>query len=59
MIEESTYRDRDSNSNIVNYEENIAKILDRAVNLFKKTNLNELASKWDRILQTYNSKKQG
>ena len=59
MIEESTYRDRDSNSNIINYEENIAKILDRAVKLFKKTNLNQLASKWDRILKTYNSKKQG
>lgn len=57
MIEESTHRD--SNSNIVKYEENIAKILDRAVNLFKRTNLDELANKWDRILKTYNSKKQG
>lgn len=57
MIEENTYRD--SNSNIIKYEENIAKILDRAVNLFKKTNLNELAEKWDRILKTYDSKKRG
>jgi len=57
MIEENIYRDSDSN--IVKYEENIAKILNRAVNLFKKTNLTELADKWDRILKTINSKKQG
>ena len=41
---------------IVKYEKNIAEILDRAVNLFKRTNLTELADKWDRILKTYNSK---
>ncbi len=57
MIEESTFKGHDSN--VANYEENIAKILDRAVNLFKKTNLNELADKWDRILKTYDSKKRG
>ncbi len=57
MIEENIYRDSDSN--IVKYEENIAKILNRAVNLFKKTNLTELADKWDRILKTINSKKRG
>lgn len=39
------------------YEENIAKILDRAVKLFKRTNLTELAEKWDKILKSYNSKK--
>ena len=39
------------------YEENVAKILKRAVHLFKRTNLTELAEKWDKILTTYNSKK--
>ncbi|MFW9825305.1 MAG: hypothetical protein ACFFE4_20350 [Candidatus Thorarchaeota archaeon] len=38
-------------------EENITKILDRAVKLFRRTNLPELADKWDRILNTYRSKK--
>jgi len=42
---------------IVRYEENIAKILDRAVKLFRRTNLIELADKWDRILKTYDTKK--
>ena len=55
MIENNIYRSHDSN--VIDYEENIAKILDRAVKLFKKTNLNELAEKWDRILKTYDSKK--
>ncbi len=55
MIENSIYRSHDSN--VIDYEENIAKILDRAVKLFRKTNLNELAEKWDRILKTYDSKK--
>ncbi len=44
-------------SEIVKYEESIAEILDRAVNLFRRTNLTELADKWDRILKTYNSKR--
>ena len=34
-------------------EEHIANILDRAVKLFRKTKLNELADKWDRILKNY------
>ena len=42
---------------MLKYEENIANILDRAVKLFRRTNLNELAEKWDRILKTYDSKK--
>lgn len=42
---------------ILKYEENIANILDRAVKLFRRTNLTELADKWDRILKTYDSKK--
>ncbi len=46
-----------NDSEILKYEENIAEILDRAVNLFRRTNLTELADKWDRILKTYNSKK--
>lgn len=46
-----------SDPDIIKYEENIAKILDRAVKLFRKTNLEELADKWDRILKTYSSKK--
>jgi len=35
------------------HEENIAKILDNAVELFRKTGLGELAAKWDRILHNY------
>ncbi|MFX0104735.1 MAG: hypothetical protein ACFE75_04500 [Candidatus Hodarchaeota archaeon] len=46
-----------SDPDILKYEENIAKILDKAVKLFRKTNLTELADKWDGILKTYNSKK--
>ena len=30
-------------SDIIKYEENIAQLLDRAVKLFRRTNLNELA----------------
>lgn len=52
MIETSS-----TDPEILKYEENIAKILDRAVKLFRKTNLEELADKWDRILKTYNAKK--
>ncbi len=35
----------------------IEEIIFRAVNLFKKTGLTELAEKWDRILKTYVGKK--
>ncbi|MBY8985801.1 MAG: hypothetical protein KGD65_12070 [Candidatus Lokiarchaeota archaeon] len=38
-------------------EENIKNILDRAVKLFRRTDLPELADKWDKILNTYRSKK--
>jgi len=31
----------------------VEEILFRAVNLFKKTRLTELAEKWDKILKTY------
>ena len=39
------------------YENNIAKILERAVNLFYDTDLPELAEKWDRILKNYYRKR--
>ena len=38
-------------------EDRIQEILSRAVSLFRKTGLTELAEKWDRILKTYTSKK--
>lgn len=37
-------------------EKQIEKILFRAVDLFKKTGLTDLAEKWDRILKTYVAK---
>ena len=49
---------KDNKEDILKYEENIANILDRAVKLFKKTDLNELAEKWDKILKNYHAKKQ-
>lgn len=39
-------------------EKQIEKILFRAVDLFKKTGLTDLAEKWDRILKTYLAKKE-
>ena len=39
-------------------ENQIEEILFRAVNLFKKTGLTELAEKWDRILKMYVGKKE-
>ena len=56
MMEDNISRSQDGN--VANYEENIAKILDRAVKLFQKTRLYELSSKWEKILNTYKSKKQ-
>jgi outer membrane protein assembly factor BamD (BamD/ComL family) len=38
-------------------EKQIEKVLFRAVDLFKKTGLTELAEKWDRILKNYVAKK--
>ena len=40
-----------------NRSKEIEDILTRAVSLFEKTGLTELAEKWDRILKTYLSKK--
>ncbi len=34
-------------------EAKILQIFDRAVTLFKKTGLNDLAEKWNKILKTY------
>ncbi|MFW9895502.1 MAG: hypothetical protein ACFFD7_06840 [Candidatus Thorarchaeota archaeon] len=55
MITDSSIKD--TARDIAECEENIAKILDRAVKLFRRTDLPELADKWDRILNTYRSKK--
>ena len=52
MIETSS-----TDLDILRYEENIAQLLDRAVKLFRRTNLNELADKWDKILKTYQKAK--
>jgi len=43
--------------NDLNEEKQIEKVLFRAVDLFKKTGLTELATKWDKILKTYVAKK--
>jgi hypothetical protein len=48
MIENITIEER---------ENRIEEILERAVNLFQKTGLTELANKWNKILTTYSSKK--
>lgn len=39
-------------------EKQIEKMLFRAVDLFKKTGLTELAEKWDRILKNYEAKRE-
>ncbi|KKK40458.1 MAG: hypothetical protein Lokiarch_51380 [Candidatus Lokiarchaeum sp. GC14_75] len=56
MITNSSIKER--NQDLIENEENIAKILDRAVKLFRRTNLGELSDKWERILETYRAKKQ-
>jgi len=55
MIRDSSIED--GPRDIAKYEENIKNILDRAVKLFRRTDLPELADKWDKILNTYRSKK--
>lgn len=41
-----------------NTEDNqIEEILTRAVSLFRRTGLSDLAEKWDKILRTYTNKK--
>lgn len=39
--------------NSLKQEVNIAHMLDRAVNLFKETGLDELAERWEKILKNY------
>ena len=39
-------------------DKQIEKILYRAVDLFKKTGLTDLAEKWNRILKTYVAKRE-
>ncbi len=56
MITNSSIKEH--HQDITKNEENIAKILDRAVKLFRRTNLDELSNKWERILESYRSKKQ-
>ena len=55
MIKDSFIED--SGRDIAKCEENIKNILDRAVKLFRRTDLPELADKWDKILNTYHTKK--
>ncbi len=55
MIRDSSLKN--NTRDIAKFEENITNILDRAVNLFRRTDLPELADKWDKILNTYRSKK--
>ena len=55
MITDSSINN--SARDIAKCEENIKNILDRAVKLFRRTELPELADKWDKILNTYRSKK--
>jgi hypothetical protein len=55
MIRDSSLKD--NGRDVAKYEEKIACILDRAVKLFRRTDLPELANKWDRILNSYRSKK--
>ena len=55
MIRDSSIED--IQVDIAKYEENITNILDRAVKLFRRTDLSELADKWDKILNSYRSKK--
>ncbi len=38
-------------------EPNLAKLIDRAMSLFKETGLTELAEKWEKILKNYNRQK--
>ncbi len=43
-------------NNDLSKEAKILQIFDRAVTLFKKTGLNELAEKWNKILKTYTNR---
>ena len=47
--------DKDASS--FRLEPNVAKLIFRAVALFRETGLNDLADKWDKILKTYQQAK--
>ena len=49
----STFFMIETNLKSLRLETNIAKMLDRAVNLFKESGLTELAEKWEKILKNY------
>lgn len=55
MIRDSSIED--NTRDITDFDENITHILTRAVKLFRRTDLPELADKWDKILNTYRTKK--
>lgn len=55
MISDSSIKNREKE--LAECEKNVVRILDQAVKLFRRTDLPELAEKWDRILKTYRSKK--
>jgi hypothetical protein len=55
MISDSSIKNDEKD--LAKCEESIAEILDQAVKLFRRSDLPELADKWDRILKTYRSKK--
>lgn len=38
-------------------EPNLAKLIDRAMSLFREIDLTELAEKWEKILKNYNRQK--
>jgi hypothetical protein len=43
---------------VLNHESKIEEILTRAVALFQKTGLSDLAEKWEKILKTYISREE-
>ena len=47
----------DNNTGSLRLEPNVAKLIFRAVALFKETGLNDLAEKWDKILKNYTKAK--
>ncbi len=46
----------DSDSYSLRFEISITKVLERAVQIFRDTDLTELADKWDKILDNYKMK---
>ena len=44
-------------NNLIRHQEDLVILMDRAVSLFKETNLTELAEKCEKILKNYKLKK--